>query len=872
MQAVDLSQIRSVIAGNAAHASMTDLRITVSQSSFGEIMVRVVHEGLGQYDENQRRSILLRGIEDLIGNAELLTPEEERWYGPAFNENPYLPLWAEALARQDPDRELLFVSDLDTDLKPPAIVTFYSLRGGVGRTTALVNAARTLASRGRRVLCIDMDLEAPGLSILLGLPEPSDDRGSVSLLLKLERGEDPDIRDHVQRVTDEAELYCLPAGKVDVTYAERLRLVDPEIWYREPANPLHRMLDLAAESSLEPDIILLDARTGISPANAPLLFDVSDLAVVCFFPHLQARSGTGSLVHALLNARSRRSSDDVDLTPEPRFLISPLPPGPSAARVEERALEWIEDWLAPEAERRSSTAGSLITEELVHTVPYSPEIAFRDAVSGEPSDWSPYSPIVDWLEQLLPTVEESPPEVTTGDKLQTLEELRFSTGAAETQETLVHDYVITRVSSQALSPGVPLVIGRKGTGKTALFRWLLERETADPHPIPICCPQTFLVKYPWILSAEGFSAVEREFPDTGKSWRSFWPCYIALSLYLGISPENRAAPPKRFALDLTVFDRSDRSYAQLEVVDAIRVMLAHPDAGLLAARWLQDCNERQTSIRLLLFDGLDTGFGGTESRDRRVRAVEGLLGFATEIETRLPKLIFKIMLRADIWQQLRFDNKSHLFGRSVQLVWRDQADYFKTALKQAVRSRSFSTALESLGIGLDVADWDNRDVFRAWNLLVGERMKGGKTTFTRNWVWNRLADGQGDHGPRSLSQLFHEAVNWEKGEERRSTYSRSILRPRALVPSLDVVSAEALQALVEEFPELETTVGALTRLGRTPVDARDLTEEGVDTSDLELGREIGLLAIYEGTVEDVRRYRVPDLYRRALGMTRKGQA
>lgn len=154
-------------------------------------MVRVVHEALGQHDDKQRRSILLRDIEDLVETAELLTPEEERWYGPAFNEDPYLPLWAEALARQEPDRELLFVSDLDADLQRPAVVTFYSLRGGVGRTTALVNAARTLASRGRRVLCIDMDLEAPGLATLLGLPEPDDDKGSVALLLGLERGEDP---------------------------------------------------------------------------------------------------------------------------------------------------------------------------------------------------------------------------------------------------------------------------------------------------------------------------------------------------------------------------------------------------------------------------------------------------------------------------------------------------------------------------------------------------------------------------------------------------------------------------------------------------------------------------------------------------------
>ena len=44
-----------------------------------------------------------------------------------------------------------------------SIVTFYSYKGGVGRTMALVNSAALLAEQGKRVLIIDWDLEAPGL-------------------------------------------------------------------------------------------------------------------------------------------------------------------------------------------------------------------------------------------------------------------------------------------------------------------------------------------------------------------------------------------------------------------------------------------------------------------------------------------------------------------------------------------------------------------------------------------------------------------------------------------------------------------------------------------------------------------------------------
>src|SRR6202451_4845255 len=41
--------------------------------------------------------------------------------------------------------------------------TFYSYKGGVGRTMALANVAALLAKWGRSVLVIDWDIEAPGI-------------------------------------------------------------------------------------------------------------------------------------------------------------------------------------------------------------------------------------------------------------------------------------------------------------------------------------------------------------------------------------------------------------------------------------------------------------------------------------------------------------------------------------------------------------------------------------------------------------------------------------------------------------------------------------------------------------------------------------
>jgi hypothetical protein len=59
--------------------------------------------------------------------------------------------------------------------RPPPRFVFASLKGGVGRSTALAVTAAHLASRGKRVLAVDLDMEAPGLGALLlteaALPE-----------------------------------------------------------------------------------------------------------------------------------------------------------------------------------------------------------------------------------------------------------------------------------------------------------------------------------------------------------------------------------------------------------------------------------------------------------------------------------------------------------------------------------------------------------------------------------------------------------------------------------------------------------------------------------------------------------------------------
>ncbi|WP_295587092.1 division plane positioning ATPase MipZ [uncultured Lamprocystis sp.] len=66
----------------------------------------------------------------------------------------------------------------------PRRFVFASLKGGVGRSTGLAVAAVALASRGLRVLAIDLDIEAPGLGPMLLDPGTLPEFGVLDALVE----------------------------------------------------------------------------------------------------------------------------------------------------------------------------------------------------------------------------------------------------------------------------------------------------------------------------------------------------------------------------------------------------------------------------------------------------------------------------------------------------------------------------------------------------------------------------------------------------------------------------------------------------------------------------------------------------------------
>jgi Mrp family chromosome partitioning ATPase len=188
---------------------------------------------------------------------------------------------------------------------PPRIV-FASLKGGVGRSTALAVVASDLARRNKNVLVVDLDLEAPGIGDMLLEGDRLPRFGTLDYLV--ERGiqgiEDTQLTDFVGI----SSLTTPEGGRVDVlpVFGE---LVD-----EYPANTLPKLAralieDIDSDGTTVPigakisrmldrfttrgayDAILIDCRAGLSEIAAPGILDLG--ATVLLFGTAQRQTIRG---------------------------------------------------------------------------------------------------------------------------------------------------------------------------------------------------------------------------------------------------------------------------------------------------------------------------------------------------------------------------------------------------------------------------------------------------------------------------------------------------------------------------------------------------------------------------------------------------
>lgn len=251
------------------------------------------------------------------------------------------------------------------------IVSFYSYKGGVGRSMALANIAVLSAQRDLRVLAVDFDLDAPGLhryfldrnEAASTSPPHEAHAGLIDLFVELREsataGEDVSsaqiaslltsgrfVRRVSVRAPNSARLHSLdfmPAGRFDDHYAGRVHDFPWAAFYEEHGVVFER---LAEEWRRTYQYVFIDSRSGISDLGSVSTVILPDKLVLAFTPNQQSLHGAVELGRQAVRLKR-------ELDPSRPLMLFPL-----LTRVDE-GEEALRRWIGLTAQRFTELFESL---------------------------------------------------------------------------------------------------------------------------------------------------------------------------------------------------------------------------------------------------------------------------------------------------------------------------------------------------------------------------------------------------------------------------------------------------------------------------------------------------------------------------------
>jgi MinD-like ATPase involved in chromosome partitioning or flagellar assembly len=200
------------------------------------------------------------------------------------------------------------------------IITFYSYKGGVGRSSALANAAILLARWGYKTLIIDWDLEAPGLEFFykefFDVRLVSSTGGVVDLLTNQSQRHTRvdeavtwmDLIVDVKLPQESGPLRMLKAGSLDDGYFEKLRKFDVENFYKRKQGGLF-IEELRNQWKDAFDFVLVDSRTGITDIGGICTVQLPDILILFFTANDQAFQGA---IDVAIKAQQARQNLPID--------------------------------------------------------------------------------------------------------------------------------------------------------------------------------------------------------------------------------------------------------------------------------------------------------------------------------------------------------------------------------------------------------------------------------------------------------------------------------------------------------------------------------------------------------------------------------
>ncbi len=780
------------------------------------------------------------------------------------------PLWKEQIYKPDIDEKLPSEWSGDTN-----VIAFHSFKGGVGRTTALMTYAAAILDAGERskVLLVDADLEAPGISFWLD----NESTPTVSFINFIEAihyssADANGVTDYFASELRKTSINIDGPNKEVFVLTSALDFrsimdmsVTPEHLSKNLENPwiLSDYLKLLGEK-LNVDVVLIDLRAGLSELSSPLIFDhrIEHYFVTTVAP--QSIKGMCEVLSRVYDSHQKLPNDSREKV-KPSVIVSLLTSQLKKLPVYSKATELLNEaypsndseileqgieWLEADFNETLMSLSSI--KNALEVLPSS--TLFKAASSWACSLYSFKHKEI--FQENFNLANEN------NDRAQRLYDTCYKFQFAEnanTKDMLITDPLRNLAKNYTDSLPNAVSIGAKGAGKTFTFlqvcmtgSWKDFLKIINKEVEPSVDASIF----PWIAStnlAENVGEIVR---------KTRADCLSELGIN---STSNLTQARQKITAAL---DHPDTNWD----IFWINFLLAELGNNCQSLEELNDWLSNKNKSLLLLVDGIEDIFDSPEKNDSQKEAIKALLQLPnalSEISNR--KIGIISFIRADYVQTVIKQNVSQYISRyqSFRLEWTPES--FLRLVYWICGKSSIIDAKSEEAEKLNI-DHLLKELERLWGKKLGR--DNSKEASTARWVFAALCDLNGKLQARDIVRFLKFSADVmlkaQTNGIKPELWPDRVLAPESIRRSLPPCSEEKV---TEAANEIKTLYDWRTSLESISPDVKKVPfnplEVGLDLVLLNSLKELGI--IYEDTdqiSED--RYFLPEIYRWGLKFTSMG--